>query len=112
MDRAPNVLWPLVPVQQFCSQKKGGVAMEDEPYLEGPVLKIEGTLTLIIPLSVGGSDLVECSRGISQVQGEFLKIEIPEWLAGLLRIDEGDLVRVRNDDGKFEILSPNPRPVH
>ena len=86
--------------------------MEDELYLEGPVLKIEGKLTLIIPLSVGGSDLVECSRGISEVQGDFLKIVIPEWLAGLLRIDEGDIVRVSNTDGKFEIVSPNPRPVH
>jgi hypothetical protein len=86
--------------------------MEDELYLEGPVLKIEGKLTLIIPLSAGGSDLVECSRGISELRGEFLKIVIPEWLAGLLRIDEGDLVRVSNADGKFEIVSPNPRPVH
>ena len=85
--------------------------LEDELYLEGPVLKIDGQLTLMIPLSVG-SDLVACSHGISEVQGEFLKIIIPAWLAGLLRIDEGDIVRVRDDNGKFEIVSPNPRTVH
>lgn len=86
--------------------------MENEQCLEGPVLKVNGELMLLIPLSVGGADFVECSRGISEVQGEFLKIVIPEWLAGLLRIDEGDLVRVSNAHGKFEIVSPNPRPVH
>ena len=86
--------------------------VEDEECLEGPVLKVNGQLMLLIPLGHGGSELVECSRGISEVQGDFLKIVIPEWLAGLLRIDEGDLVRVSNADGKLHIVSPNPRTVH
>jgi hypothetical protein len=87
--------------------------MEDEQYLEGPVLKVAGQLMLVIPRSVGGSNrMLECSRGISEVQGEFLKIVIPEWLAGLLCIDEGDFVRVSNADVKLEIVSPNPRTVH
>ena len=85
--------------------------MIENEYLEGPVLKIDGRLTLMIPLNVGG-DPVACSQGISEIQRDCLKIVIPEWLAGLLRIDEGDLVRVSNSDGKFEILSPNPRPVN
>jgi hypothetical protein len=85
--------------------------MENEEYLEGPVLKIDGQLTLMIPLSVGG-DLAADSQGISEVRGDFLKIVIPEWLAGLLRIDEGDLVRVSNADGKLSIVSPSPHAVH
>ena len=85
--------------------------MENEEYLEGPVLKIDGRLTLMIPLGVAG-DLVAHSQGISEVQGEFLKIVIPEWLAGLLRIDEGDLIRLSNADGNLHIVSPNPRVVH
>jgi hypothetical protein len=80
--------------------------------LEGPVLKINGELVLIIPLSAGGDGLVDCSRGISESRGEFLKIVIPEWLAGMLRIEEGDLVCVNNSDGKFHIVSSNPQPVH
>ena len=60
--------------------------MEEVMSLEGPVLKINGELVLIIPLFAGGDELVECSRGISQVQGDFLKIVIPEWLAGMLRV--------------------------
>ena len=79
--------------------------------LEGPVLKVNGELMLLIPLADGGPELVECSRGISEVHGEFLKIVIPEWLAGLLRIEEGDLVCVESD-GKLHIRAPNPRAVN
>ena len=86
--------------------------LENELYLEGPVLNIDGQLTLVIPLNVAGTDLIECPRGISEVNGDFLKIAIPQWLAGLLRIDEGDLVRVSNADGELHIVSPNPRVVH
>jgi hypothetical protein len=86
--------------------------MEDVMLLEGPVLEINGELILMIPLSAGGDELVDCSRGISELQGEFLKIVIPEWLAGMLRIEEGDWVCVNNSDGKFHIISANPWPVH
>jgi hypothetical protein len=55
------------------------------------VEKIDGKLILRIPLEAGGSELLECSRGISEVEGDYLKILIPEWLAGVLRIDEGSL---------------------
>jgi hypothetical protein len=79
--------------------------------LEGPVLKVNGELMLLIPLVDGGSELVECSRGISEIQGEFLKIVIPEWLAGMLRIEEGDLVSVQSD-GKLHIRALNPRQVN
>ena len=86
--------------------------MEEVMSLEGPGLKIDGELVLIIPLSAGGDALQECSRGISEVQGDFLKIVIPEWLAGMLRIEEGDLVCVEDADGKFHITPAKPRPVH
>ena len=85
--------------------------MENVMALEGPVLKVNGELLLLIPLEDGGSDLIECSRGISEVQGEFLKIVIPEWLAGLLRIEEGDLVQV-SADGNLHIKAVSPRPVN
>jgi len=86
--------------------------MEEAMSLEGPVLKVNGELVLIIPLSAGGDALMECSRGISEVQGDSLKIVIPEWLAGMLRVEEGDLVCIHNADGKFHISPSNPRPVH
>jgi hypothetical protein len=86
--------------------------MDELMSLQGPVLKIDGELVLIIPLEAGGDELVECSRGISEVQGNYLRVVIPEWLAGMLRIEEGDLVCVNNADGKFHIQPSSPRPVH
>ena len=42
--------------------------MKEVHSLEGPVLKVNGELVLFIPLSAGGDELLECSRGISEVQ--------------------------------------------
>ena len=86
--------------------------MEGVMSLEGPVLKVNGELMLLIPLADGGFELMECSRGISEVQGEFLKIVIPEWFAGMLRIAEGDVVCVHNTGGKFHIQAVKARLVH
>jgi len=84
---------------------------ENVTSLEGPVEKDDGKLVLRIPLSAGGSELIECSRGVGTVEGEYLKIEIQEWLAGILRLAEGDLVNVNNQNGKLNITPVDPRPV-
>ena len=84
---------------------------ENVPSLQGPVEKIDGQLVLRIPLEAGGDQFVACSRGISEVKDGFLIVEIKEWLAGMLRIEEGDLVSVNNAGGKFNINPVNPRPV-
>lgn len=86
--------------------------MSDVVSLEGPVLKRDGQLMVLIPLDAGGEDFVECSREISELHGGCLKIVIPEWLAGMLRIEEGDLVTISNANGKFGIWASEPRPVH
>ena len=86
--------------------------MDEVMSLEGPVLKIDGELVLVIPLASGGDELIACSRGIAEVQGDFLRVVIPEWLAGMLRIEEGDLVCINNADGTFHIQASNPRSVH
>lgn len=86
--------------------------MNEEMELEGPVLKVNGELMLLIPLETGGAELVESSRGISEVQGEFLKVIIPEWLADVLRIEEGDLVRVQKSNGKLNIQPREARLVN
>lgn len=86
--------------------------MDELMSLEGPVLKIDGQLVLVIPLAAGGDELIECSQGISEVQGDFLRIVIPEWLAGMLRIDEGDLVCIDNSDGRLRIRPSNPSTIH
>jgi hypothetical protein len=82
----------------------------EETSLQGPVLMVNGKLTLMIPLEDGGAELAACSRGSSEVAGQCLKITIPEWLAGVLRIDEGDIVSVSNWDGELRI-EPNEAKV-
>jgi hypothetical protein len=80
--------------------------------LEGPLELREGQLVLLIPLNAGGSELIDCAKGISEVEGEFLKVEIPEWLAGVLRVEAGDRIIVQNTHGKFGIWAVNARPVN
>jgi hypothetical protein len=85
--------------------------MNEVTSLQGPIEKIEGKLTIMIPLEAGGDQFIECSRGISEIQGEYLRITIPEWLSGMLRIDEGSLVSVNNANGKFNIVPVDPAPL-
>lgn len=85
---------------------------DDVITLQGPVERIDGKLALLIPLNEGGDKFVECCRGISEVEGDTLKITIQEWLAGMLRIEEGDLVSIDNADAKFNISPVNARPIH
>ena len=78
----------------------------EETSLQGPVLMVNGKLTLMIPLENGGAELCGLFARHLRGEGSCLKIAIPEWLAGMLRIDEGDIVRVSNWDGKLRI-EPN-----
>ena len=86
--------------------------MEGVVQLEGPVLKVDGKLVLVIPLEEGGAEFVDCSRGISEVENGCLKIVIEEWLAGILRVEEGDKIVVSNANGKFGIWAAQPRAVN
>jgi len=84
---------------------------DDVISLQGPVEKLDGKLVLRIPLDAGGNEFIQCSRGISEIEGDFLKITIPEWLSGVLRIEAGSLVSVDNRDGKCDIQPINPLPL-
>jgi hypothetical protein len=78
--------------------------------LPGPVEKVDGKLVLRIPLFAVGGGFTGCSSGISDREGDFLKVEIQEWLAGLLRIEERDRVTIHNTHGKFHIRPGTPGP--
>jgi hypothetical protein len=77
--------------------------MYDIVSLEGPVELVDGELVVRIPLSAGGDKLAPLARGIGQVIGDCLVVEIRPWLAEKLRIGEGSLVVVDNRNGKFTI---------
>ena len=78
--------------------------MADVISLSGPVESLNGGLVLMIPLDAGGSELAEVARGIGVIDGEFLRITIPQWLAKKFGLREGSMVSVNNLDGKFNIL--------
>src|SRR6266436_3048038 len=78
--------------------------------IKGPVLKVGGKFTLLIPLEAGGNDLIKCSRGIAEIEGEDLKVTVPDWLADKMGLEEGSLVHVDNDDGKFNITAIEAQP--
>jgi hypothetical protein len=75
------------------------------------VEQLDGKLVLRIPLEAGGDEFIECSRAISEIKDGFLVVEIREPLAGILRIEEGDLVSMNNGGGKLNIDPVNPSPV-
>jgi hypothetical protein len=78
--------------------------------LEVRVLKVGGKFALLIPLEEGGNELIQCSRGIAAIAGEDLKVAIPDWLGDKLGLEEGSLVRVDNEDGKFNITAIEALP--
>ena len=86
--------------------------MAEPMSVQGPVLKVNGELMLLIPLEDGGAERVEASRSVSDVQGSYLKVAIPKWIAGLLRIEEGDLVSVSSEDGESPVEPGTAAPVH
>ena len=77
--------------------------MSDFIYLEGPVERVDGQLILRIPLAVGGDQLAPLARGIGTTNGVYLNVVILPWLAEKLRIEEGSMVVVDNQNGKFTI---------
>ena len=86
--------------------------MEKVISLEGPVLKINGQLVLLIPMACGGGELAEDLKGISEVERNFVKIAIPDWLAEMLQIEEGDVMVVGNGESKFHLQPGHVRPVN
>jgi hypothetical protein len=75
----------------------------DVTTLKGPVERVGEELVLRIPLSAGGSELIACSRGIGNIDGDYLTVTIRPWLAERLHIVVGTIVDVDNAHGKFNI---------
>jgi hypothetical protein len=75
----------------------------DTVSLTGPVERIDGELTLRIPLAAGGAALAPAAARIGTVDEKYLSIVIKPWLAEQLGISEGSLVDIDNIDGRFNI---------
>jgi hypothetical protein len=71
--------------------------------LTGPVERLDGELTLRIPLAAGGAVLAAAAGRIATSDDQFLIITIKPWLAEKFGISEGSLVDIDNIDGRFNI---------
>lgn len=80
--------------------------------LEVRVFKVGSKFILLIPLEAGGNELIKCSRGIGAIAGEDLNVTIPDWLGDNMGLEEGSLVRVDNEDGKFNITAIEAPPSY
>lgn len=89
----PGRLFPSISLKRKDAMKvKNEEELGEVTSLEGPVIKKDGRLMMLIPLSESGEELAGCSQRISEVVDGCLKIVIHDWLAGMLRIVEGDLL--------------------
>lgn len=77
--------------------------MSDVVCVTGPIERIDGKFVLMIPLDKGGVALADATTGISEIEGAFLKVALPDWLVEEIGLEEGDLVEVDNTDGMFNI---------
>ena len=84
---------------------------EQQVWLEGPVQRIEGKLTLAIPLAKGGEGLRQSARGISYVADGCLNVVIPDWLAEKIGVAAGSRVAIDNRDGRFNITLIRDEPA-
>jgi len=85
--------------------------MENTMYSEWPIVKANGELMLLVPLaeSIGS---VKHLGSFLDMQGKFLKIVIPGWLAEILEVGEGDFLCVSHADGDFQIQPVQPQMVN
>ena len=76
--------------------------MNDPISIRGPVEIRDGKFTMMIPLNVGGNELVSCTKGIAKIEGEYLRVTLPDWLIPKLGwIKNGTMVEVDNKNGQF-----------
>jgi hypothetical protein len=72
--------------------------------LSVPVETVDGKLVLLIPLAVGGSELAPLTQGMGEIDGDFLKVTIPDWLAIKMGVQSGSKVCVDNTGGRFNMV--------
>lgn len=78
--------------------------MSDEVFeMAGPVEEENGKLVLRIPLAMGGHEFTHVTESISEIDGPYLKIMLPQWLVQKLDLREGSRVAIDNRDRKFNM---------
>jgi hypothetical protein len=79
------------------------LSVSESVSIEGPIDLENGRLILRIPLEAGGDKLAPFAKGIGEVEGDELVVEIKPWLAEMLNVGATSLVVVDNIEGKFRV---------
>lgn len=72
--------------------------------MAGPVEAEGANLVLRIPLFQGGYEFKQVTEGISEIDGAYLKITLPQWLVNQLDLRAGSRVVIDNKDRKFNMV--------
>ena len=75
--------------------------------MEGPVERLGDRLVLRVPLEDGGDQLHAVASTSSYVENGDLVVELPEWLAKRMDLEEGTSVHVDDRWGRLNITRLN-----
>ncbi|HVU63160.1 MAG TPA: hypothetical protein VHC70_04240 [Phycisphaerales bacterium] len=78
--------------------------------ITGPVELVDDKFCLLIPLAIGGDELVPLTAKIATVEGDTLNVTIPDFMMKFLNLRVGGLVTVDIIEGKFNIRSAEWKP--
>lgn len=88
------------PWERTSLMSSGGSEENGVTSLDAPIEEIDGNLTIRIPMIAGGDQFVACSRGISEVRGEYLYVVVDEFTR-VMGLQPGEIAHMDNEDGKF-----------
>ncbi len=81
--------------------------LNDYVSLEGPVERRGDRLVLRVPLNAGGDRLRLVANATAFEEDGRLVVELPEWLATRMKLDEGSAVHVDDRWGRLNISRLN-----
>jgi hypothetical protein len=81
--------------------------LDEMMWVEGPVIKLNGELVLLITLASECSGLATASD-----LSECMQVVIPGKVAEILRIETGDMVCLRSADGRFRLHALKAGVLH
>ena len=78
--------------------------------ITGPVELVDDRFCLRIPLAMCGEELIQLTSRIAQVEGDTLKVVIPDFMMKFLNLRVGGLAVVDIVEGRFNIKSADWNP--
>ena len=98
------------PASSLVTFNLAGRPMMSKLPIQGPIELVNDQFCLMIPLEAGGDELVPLTTKIATVEGDMLKVVVPDWMMKYLGLRVDGLVDIDIVDGKFNIKSAEWKP--